>query len=82
MIGSQLELRSDNCPEFIAVALADWAEHHGLTLKFIKPGNPMQDGFSERFNRSYWKAALGMFVSQTLSEVRDQTDKWLIEYNE
>ena len=37
--GYPLKLRSDNGPEFIAVALADWAEQHGVTLEFIKPAS-------------------------------------------
>ena len=36
----------------------------------------------ERFNRSYREAVLGMFVFQSLYEVREQTEKWLKEYNE
>ena len=66
----------------ISVTLADWAEDHGVTLEFIKPGKPMQNGFIERFNRSYREAVLDMFVFQSLAEVREQTEKWLKEYNE
>ena len=80
--GYPLKLRTDNGPEFIALALADWADAHGVTLEFIKPGKPMQNGFIERFNRSYREAVLDMFVFQTLNEVREQTEKWLKEYNE
>ena len=54
--GYPLKLRIDNGPEFIAVALAEWAEDHDVTLEFIKPGKPMQNGFIERFNRSYREA--------------------------
>ncbi|MDX6576443.1 MAG: putative transposase [Blastocatellia bacterium] len=80
--GYPLKLRLDNGPEFIALALADWAEQHGVTLEFIKPGKPMQNGFIERFNRSYREAVLDMFVFQSLEEVREQTEKWLKQYNE
>jgi putative transposase len=80
--GYPLKLRLDNGPEFVSVALADWAEQHGVLLEFIKPGKPMQNGFIERFNRSYREAVLDMFVFQSLSEVREQTEKWLREYNE
>jgi len=80
--GYPLKLRLDNGPEFISVKLADWAEQHGVTLEFIKPGKPMQNGFIERFNRSYREAVLDMFVFQGLSEVREQTEKWMKEYNE
>ena len=64
------------------MTLADWAEQHGVRIEFIKPGKPMQSGFIERFNRSYREAVLDMFVFQELSEVREQTEKWLKEYNE
>lgn len=80
--GYPLKLRLDNGPELISIALADWAEQHGVTLEFIKPGKPMQNGFIERFNRSYREAGLDMFVFQSLSEVREQTEKWIKEYNE
>ena len=42
----------------------------------------MQNGFIERFNRSYRQAVLDMYVFQTLNEVREQTEKWIKEYNE
>jgi len=42
----------------------------------------MQNGVIERFNRSYREAVLDMFVFQSLSEVREQTELWLKEYNE
>ena len=80
--GYPLKLRLDNGPEFVSITLADWAEQHGVLLKFINPGKPMQNGFIERFNRSYREAVLDMFVFQSLSEVREQTEKWLREYNE
>ena len=41
--GYPLKLRLDNGPELISVTLADWAEDHGVTLEFIKPGKPMQN---------------------------------------
>ena len=80
--GYPLKLRLDNGPEFMAVTLAEWAEQHGVTLEFIKPGKPMQNGFIERFNRSYREAVLDMYVFQNLEEVREQTETWLREYNE
>ncbi len=62
--------------------LAGWAGEHGVTLEFIKPGKPMQNGFIERFNRSYREAVLDMFVFQSLDEVRQQTEIWFKQYNE
>lgn len=65
----------------ISIALAYWAEQYGVTLEFIDPANRCRM-VSLRFNRSYREAVLDMFVFQSLSEVREQTEKWLREYNE
>ncbi len=53
-----------------------------MQLELIEPGKPMQNGFIERFNRSYREAVLDMYVFQILAEVKEQTEKWLREYNE
>jgi putative transposase len=65
----------------VSMTLTEWAEHNPR-FEFIKPGRPRQNGFIERFNRSYREAVLDMFVFQSLSEVREQTALWLKEYNE
>ena len=76
------KLRLDNGPELISLALAEWAEQKGVSLEFIRPGKPIQNGFIERFNRSYREAVLDMYIFQTLEEVREQTASWIKEYNE
>lgn len=75
-------LRMDNGPEFISGQLASWARAHSVLLDFIKPGRPMQNGYIERFNRSYREAVLDMYVFRDLDEVRDETDRWIVKYNE
>jgi putative transposase len=75
-------IRFDNGPEFTALAVADWAEENGVQLAFIKPGRPMQNGFIERFNRSFREAVLDMYIFETLGDVRMQTEKWLDVYNQ
>lgn len=39
--GYPRKLRLDNGPELVALALAEWAESHGVKLEFIEPGKPM-----------------------------------------
>ena len=80
--GYPVSVRMDNGPEFIAVALAEWAEQHEVGLEFIEPGKPMQNGFIERFNRSYREGVLDMYVFKTLEEVRERTESWMRDYNE
>lgn len=80
--GYPTKLRMDNGPELTSVHIAAWAETHGIELIFIEPGKPMQNGFIERFNRTYREEVLDMYVFNRISEVRDITEKWLIDYNE
>lgn len=80
--GLPARIRFDNGPEFTALAVADWAEENGVELEFIKPGKPMQNGFIERFNRSYREAVLNMYIFESLDEVRTETEKWLGIYNQ
>jgi putative transposase len=79
--GFPAKVRFDNGPELTALAVADWAEANDVELAFIKPGRPMQNGFIERFNRSYREAVLNMYIFETLEDVRTETEKWLDVYN-
>ncbi|CBA21966.1 putative transposase insK [Erwinia amylovora] len=74
-------LRMDNGPEFISLALAEWAERHAVKLEFIQPGKPTQNAFIERFNRTYRTEILNFYLFRTLNEVREITEKGLSEYN-
>ena len=76
------KLRMDNGPEFISLKLATWAENNHIALEFIKPGKPTQNSFIERFNRTYRSEILDYYVFHQLSEVKEITDNWIIEYNE
>ncbi|XOV87019.1 MAG: IS3 family transposase [Pseudomonadota bacterium] len=76
------KIRMDNGPEFTSIAVADWAEEHGIDLEFIQPGKPTQNSYIERFNRTYRDEILNMYVFKTLNEVRQITERWITEYNE
>jgi len=80
--GYPQKLRVDNGPELTGIKLATWAERNGVILEFIKPGRPMQNGFIERFNRTYRTEVLDMFVFKHLKEVQEITESWVKQYNE
>jgi len=80
--GYPVKIRMANGPEFISVTLADWADKNDIQLEFIKPGKPTQNSYVERFNRTYRTEVLNMYAFRRLSEVREITDNWVMEYNE
>lgn len=79
--GYPVMLRMDNGPEFISLALAEWAEQHAVKLEFIQPGKPTQNAFIERFNRTYRTEIFDFYLFRTLNEVREITERWVSEYN-
>ncbi|MEB7861652.1 integrase core domain-containing protein [Raoultella ornithinolytica] len=79
--GYPLKMRMDNGPELVSLALARWAEEHGVMLEFIRPGKPTQNAFIERFNRTYRTEILDFYLFRTLNEAREITERWLTEYN-
>ena len=80
--GVPQQLRMDNGPEFISLAMAEWAEKHGVHLEFIERGKPTQNSYVERFNGTYRTEILDYYMFQTLSEVQEITVHWLEQYNE
>lgn len=74
-------IRVDNGPEFISEALRQWCKDNGIDLQFIQPGRPMQNGFIERFNRSYRQDVLDANLFENLSEVKMLSDDFEEDYN-
>ena len=75
-------LRVDNGPELLSHDFVKWLSSHGVFIQYIQPGKPNQNAFIERFNRTYREEVLNLYLFRTLTEVRDITASWLIEYNE
>lgn len=74
-------IRVDNGPEFRSIIFRSWALKHKILIHYIQPGKPAQNGFIERFNRTYREDVLDMNLFNSLSEVKEITDKWLKSYN-
>ena len=75
-------IRSDNGPEFIALAVRGWlAQHHMRTL-YIDPGCPWQNGFGERFNGTVRDECLSMHVFHSVAEARIVLAAYRRQYNE
>ncbi len=48
--GTAAFIRSDNGPEFVAIALHGWLAHQQVTTIYIDPGGPWQNGYGKSFN--------------------------------
>ena len=79
--GKPKVIRSDNGPEYISDLLATWSEKHGITLDFIQPGNPQQNAYIERYNRTVRYDWLEQYLWTEIYEVQDYATKWLWTYN-
>jgi putative transposase len=75
------EIRMDNGPENIAKNMKIWAKRHNIKLSYIQPGKPAQNGYIERFNRTYREEVLDMYLFRNLQEVQRITNEWISEYN-
>lgn len=79
--GKPLYIRVDNGPEYTSKEFELWAREQQITIQYIQPGKPMQNGFIERFNGSYRKEILDAYVFFELNEVRQLTENWIELYN-
>ena len=51
--GAPEYIRSDNGPEFVALAVQEWIERRGFKTLYIEPGSPWQNAYSESFNSRF-----------------------------
>jgi putative transposase len=79
--GKPLVIRSDNGPEYISQAMKGWAAESGIQLHYIQPGNPQQNAYVERFNRTVRYEWLSQYLWQDIEQVQDFATQWQWQYN-
>src|SRR5699024_5194479 len=75
-------LRTDNGPEFLGEVFTNWAKEAGMAIQYIQPGEPNQNAYIERFNRTLREAIFDAYLFARLDDVREAVHWWMIEYNE
>lgn len=74
-------IRCDNGPEFISHDFVSWCKKRGIRIEYIQPGNPQQNAYIERTNRTIRYSWLSKHLFETLEEVQDYATQWLWFYN-
>ncbi len=50
-------------------------------MRYIQPGNPQQNAYIERFNRTVLYDWLGHYLFESLNELQEFATNWLWVYN-
>jgi len=74
-------LRVDNGPEFIAHALEEWSKEEQIELRHIEKGSPSQNGYVERFNRTFREDILDPNIFITAGQAQVKANDWMWTYN-
>ena len=80
-IGLPKYIRTDNGPEFTSKDYRQWCEKHKITRVYSEPGKPMQNGFVERFNRTFREDILDAYLFSSISQFNVLAEKWMEDYN-
>jgi putative transposase len=81
-------------PEYISEKLKKWAEKHGVTIQHIQPGQPQQNAYVERYNRTVRHEWLDQYIIESIEpygdckqsptgqrKAQDHATQWLWTYN-
>jgi len=79
--GKPARIRCDNGPEYISGTLLAWAQKHNIEILYIQPGNPQQNAYIERYNRTVRYAWLAQYLFESIDQVQSLATNWLWHYN-
>jgi len=79
--GKPKNIRCDNGPEYISQKVVDWAKAQDIKLQYIQPGNPQQNAYIERFNRTVRHEWLNQFLFNSIEHAQETATCWKWRYN-
>jgi putative transposase len=71
----------DNGPEFAGRVLDAWAYQHGVTLRFIRPGRPVENAYIESFNGKFRDECLNEHWFVSMADAQIAIEAWRVDYN-
>jgi transposase InsO family protein len=80
--GAPLHVRSDNGPEFIAVAIRQWLAEAEVDALYIEPGAPWENGYAESFNSRLRDELLDREELGSPLEARVLSASWREDYDQ
>jgi putative transposase len=81
MRGVPQHVRSDNGPEFIALAIQKWLGQIGVETLYIAPGSPWENGYAESFHSRLRDEFLAVEEFENVAAARKLTTAWQDDYN-
>ncbi|GLS85162.1 hypothetical protein GCM10010873_01350 [Cypionkella aquatica] len=61
--------------------LMEWTEKQGVIIQHIQPGQPQQNAYIERYNRTVRHEWLDQYIIESIDEAQDFATQWLWAYN-
>jgi len=74
-------IRTDNGPEFLSKEYKDWCKKNEVKPVYAEPGKPMQNGYVERFNRTFREDVLDAYLFSSVAQFNMIAEKWNEDYN-
>jgi putative transposase len=71
----------DNGPEFAGRTVDAWAYARGVTLRFIRPGKPIENAYVESFNGKFRDECLNEHWFVSLADAKAAIEAWRVDYN-
>jgi putative transposase len=63
------------------MAILKWVQDNGVDWHYIQPGKPTQKAFIESFNGKLRDECLNETLFSSLTDARDELEKWQEDYN-
>jgi putative transposase len=61
--------------------IQNWATESGIKLEYIQPGNPQQNAYAGRFNRTVRYEWLSQYCWSSLQEVQALAAQWIWSFS-